>query len=1060
MSSVLKFAPIPCALLAVSRLWAGPVSASDAIEFNRDIRPIISENCFACHGTDSASRKAGLRLDRPEDATAPRKDSNPAIVPGKPDDSLVIQRINASDPDDIMPPVKSHKVLTAAQKDLLKRWIAAGAKYQPHWSLIAPTRPALPSIQNRRWVRNPVDYFILARLEHEGLTPAPEADRRTLARRLSLDLTGLPPEPKEVEAFVRDRSPDAYEKLVDRWLASSHWGEHRARYWLDLARYGDSNGIHIDNYREMWAYRDWVIKAFNRNEPFDQFTLEQLAGDLLPNRTLEQQIASGFNRCNITTSEGGAIDEEYLVLYARDRTETTSQVWLGLTAGCAVCHDHKFDRLKQAEFYSMSAFFNNTTQKAMDGNVKDTPPIVTVTAEADRPRWEKLPAEKTIAKKNIEQRRESGRPDFDAWLPSASAEIFSKQMPVEQPAFHAVLADDQERSLKVVLRGEERSLALATNASWQEGVVATKAFTTSSKTTPEVADVGDFEQDQPFTYAAWVRLSEGRDGALFARMDDKDAYRGWDFWLQGGKPGAHIVHKWPEDALKVVSKKAIETNRWTHVCVSYDGSSKAEGVKIYIDGQLQEKDVEADKLKNTIRTKVPFKLGQRRSSSPIEKAGLQDIRIYGRALDQDEIKALGGAARLAWLLAKPVEARTDLDKSELYKGWLSLVDPKFQEASASLARLENEESAIKARSSVTHVMQERDEAAVAYVLNRGEYAQRKDKVLPGTPAALPPMPADFPRNRLGFAKWLLLPENPLTARVTVNRFWQEVFGTGIVKTAGDFGVTGDMPSHPELLDWLAIEFRERKWDTKDFFKLLVTSAAYRQSAAITDAKLAKDPQNRLLSRGPRFRMDAEMVRDYALEASGLLVPKIGGPSVKPYQPDGVWEAVAMDVSNTRIYKRDSGENLYRRSLYTFWKRAAPPALMELFNAPSRETCTVRRERSDTPLQALATMNDPQFVEAARILAQRALKEAGPSEDARVDFMAERLLSRPLKPEERKIAESVLKNLLAQYRSAPKDADALLTVGESKADDSLNKPTLAAYAMLANELMNLDEVLNK
>jgi hypothetical protein len=1051
-----------CFLLAVV-VAAPPTRAStvsSGVEFNRDVRPILSENCFPCHGADSAARKAGLRLDRFEEATAPRKDSPPAIVPGKPEASELVRRITVVDPDDIMPPAKTHKVLSADQKELLKNWIAAGADYQPHWSLIAPKRPELPEVQNKRWPRNAIDYFVLARLEKEGLTPAPEADRRTLARRVSLDLIGLPPSPEEVEAFLNDRSPDAYEKLVDRLLASPHWGEHRARYWLDAARYADSNGIHIDNYREMWAYRDWVIVAFNHNMSFDQFTLEQLAGDLLPNRTLDREIATGFNRCNITTSEGGAIDEEYLVLYTRDRTETTSQVWLGLTAGCAVCHDHKYDRLTQKEFYSMSAFFNNTTQKAMDGNVKDTPPVVVVPAAKDRPRWPQLEAETKESKTKVDKRREAGRTDFNAWLPGASGDVFSRELPTDNPLLRASLADDQERSLQVAVGGELRTVTLAADAAWQEGVMAARAFTINRKTVPEFADVGDFERDQPWSYCAWVRLSDVRGGAAFARMDDADAYRGWDLWFEDGKPGTHIIHKWPDDALKVVAKKALEKNRWTHVCITYDGTSKASGVKIYIDGELQENAVQADKLQNSIRTKVPLKLGQRSNSSPLENAGVQDVRIYGRVLKPAEIKALGGGTRLAWLLSKPAPARTALEGDELYQGWLTQVDGQFQKAEAGLASLKKEEAEIKDRGSITHVMQERQEAPSAYVLFRGEYTQRRDKVEPATPEALPPMPPDFPRDRLGFAKWLLLPEHPLTARVTVNRFWQEIFGAGIVKTAGDFGVSGEMPSHQELLDWLAVDFRESRWDVKRLFKLMVTSATYRQDAAVTPEKMAKDPQNRMLSRGPRFRMDAEMIRDCALAASGLLVSKIGGPSVKPYQPDGIWEAIAMKESNTGNYKRDSGENLYRRSLYTFWKRQAPPATMEIFNAPNRETCTVRRERSDTPLQALATLNDPQFVEAGRNLGQLALAHCCASEDARLDFMAERLLARPLRPPERKIAESSLNDLLAYYHSAPKEADALLAVGESKPDPNLDRPTLAAYAMVANELMNLDEMLNK
>jgi hypothetical protein len=1039
-------------------LLAGQSLRAGTIGYNRDIRPILSENCFPCHGADSAARKANLRLDRLDDAILPRKDSQPAIVPGKPQESAVVSRITATDPDDIMPPTKTHKVLTADQKELLKQWIAGGAKYQAHWSLIAPTRPKLPEVQNRRWVRNPIDAFILARLEKEGLTPAPEADRRTLARRVCLDLTGLPPTPEEVRAYLEDQSPDAYEKMVDRFMASPHWGEHRARYWLDAARYADSNGIHIDNYREMWAYRDWVINAFNQNERFNQFTIEQLAGDLLPNCTLEQQVASGFNRCNITTSEGGAIDDEYYVLYTRDRTETTSQVWLGLTAGCAVCHDHKYDRLSQKEFYSMSAYFNNTTQKAMDGNVKDTPPVVVVPIKSDRTRWDALPAQKKSAKKKVDHRREEGTNSFEAWLPGATADAFSRQMPADEPELRALLADGGS-DLKVSVAGIERCLPLKTNAAWQDGVVAAKAFTTSAKMTPEIPEAGDFESDQSFTFAAWLRLKKDNDGAIFARMDDKNDFRGWDFWLDAGKLSTHIVHKWPDNALKVSSNKALETNRWYHVCITYDGSSKASGVKVYIDGELQETGVQTDKLDGTIRTKVPFKFGQRSNTSPLEEAGLQDARIYARALSQDEIRRLE-VARPAWILANHPHETSKEEKEILYSAWLQYVDGQFQAANTFFTALRNEESNIKKRGSITHVMQEKDEAAIAFVLNRGEYTQRKDKVVASTPAALPPMPASFPTNRLGFAEWLLLPEQPLTARVTVNRFWQEVFGTGIVKTAGDFGVTGDMPSHQELLDWLAVEFRESGWDVKRMFKLLVTSAAYRQSAVIESDKLVKDPENRLLSRGPRFRMDAEMVRDTALAASGLLVEKIGGPSVKPYQPDGVWEAIAMDISNTRFYKRDSGDKLYRRSLYTFWKRQAPPVTMEIFNAPNRETCTVRRERSDTPLQALATLNDTQFVEAARVLAQRSLKEVCSTEEARLDFMAERLLSRPLRSGEMKIARASLNDLLASYKAAPDDADDLVEVGDSKVDESIDPPTLAAYTMVANELMNLDEVLNK
>lgn len=1028
------------------------------IEFNRDIRPILAQNCFTCHGADSASRKAGLRLDHFEDATAPRKDSMPPITPGKPDASELVRRIFTTDEDDHMPPPESKKTLTEAQKNLLKNWISQGAVYQAHWALLPPQRSALPQVKNRKWAVNPIDQFILARLEAEKLKPAPEADRRTLARRASLDLTGLPPTPEEVEEFVKDKSSNAYERFIDRKLASPQWGEHRARYWLDAARYGDTHGIHIDNFREMWAYRDWVIKAFNRNQPFDQFTVEQLAGDLLPNYSLDQEIASGFNRCNITTSEGGAIDEEYLVLYARDRTEATSAVWLGLTTGCAVCHDHKFDPISQKEFYSLSAFFNNTTQKAMDGNVKDTPPIAVVPRDEDREKWKTLSPRIKDAEKKIELRKANGHTDFEAWLPTTSAKMFSARMPQEKPVLRAVLNDSKTNLLKFTVRGERRQLTLASNVISRVGVIAGKALVIDTNVVPQIADAGDFEKDQKFSFGAWVYLEKDREGALFARMDDTNSFRGWDFWIEGGKPGTHIVSKWPEDALKVVSKKAIQDKRWTHVFITYDGSAKASGVKIYLDGEVQEVEIPTDKLQNSIRTTVPLKLGQRHTTAQLEKAGIQDLRLYERSLKPEEVKSLARDSRMAYLLSKPAAQRGKKTNEELYDRWLTDIDPQFQKVKTSLADVEKEGGEIKARGAITHVMHERDQPAEAYLLSRGEYDKRKDKVTPNTPAALPPMPSELPRNRLGFAKWLLLPENPLTTRVTVNRFWQEVFGTGIVRTTGDLGVSGELPSHQELLDWMAVEFRESGWDVKKFYKMLVMSATYRQSAAVTAEKLEKDPSNRLLSRGPRFRMDAEMVRDYALASSGLLVPKIGGPSVKPYQPDGVWESVAMIGSNTRDYKRDSGESLYRRSLYTFWKRAAPPALMDIFNAPSRETCTVRRERTNTPLQALATLNDVQFVEAARHLAERAMKEA--KEEERLNFMARRLLARPLKSDERKIVGSNFQDLLAHYKSDVKDAEALVAVGESKADATLEKPLLAAYTMVANEMMNLDEVLNK
>jgi hypothetical protein len=1025
--------------------------------FNRDVRPIFAENCFACHGPDKSARKAGLRLDVREVALKAG-----VIVPGKPDKSPLVERIFSDDPTQRMPPRKSHKNLTAAQKDLLKRWIASGAEYQPHWSFIAPKRPAPPPVKKTGWVRNPIDRFVLAELEKRGLEPAPEADRRTLARRLSLDLTGLPPSPARVEAFVKDTSGNAYERYVNSLLRSSHWGEHRGRYWLDAARYADTHGIHFDNFREMWTYRDWVINAFNRNLPFDRFTIEQLAGDLLPDRTLEQQVASGFNRCNITSNEGGLIPEEYLVLYTRDRTETVSQVWLGLTTGCAVCHDHKFDPLSQKEFYRMAAFFNNSTQGAMDGNIKDTPPVVPVPRMEDWPRWKQIPRLLAAAHARVAERKAAALPEFDKWLASAKREDVAAAPPADGLHLHAPLSEGAGNKIDLTVNGKPRSVTLAKGIGWDRGYVAERAFKSQPGGTIEITDAGDFEKDQAFSCAAWVRLPKKMFfGAVLARMDEKSDYRGWDFWVEGNRFGSHVIHKWPSDALKVVAGKSVKPSEWNHICITYDGSGKVAGLRVYVNGVVQTaRDVQADSLKNTIKTKVPLKLAQRNNSSRIDNLQIQDLRVYSRALAAAEVERLARGARLGALVAKPADKRTPAEKDEIFSWWLSSRDKSYQSATALIARLEQERAAIRARGTVAHVWQERAGKPMAYVLFRGDYDKRREPVEPATPSILPPMPADLPRNRLGFAKWLLRPEHPLTARVTVNRFWQELFGSGLVRTSGDFGATGEVPSHPELLDWLAVEFRESRWDVKRFFKLLVTSATYRQSAQVTPLKREKDSYNLLLSRGPRFRMDAEMVRDYALAASGLLVPKLGGPSVKPYQPEGVWEAVAMIGSDTRDYRRDTGEKLYRRSMYTLWKRAAPPASMEILNAPNREYCTVRRERTNTPLQALVTLNDIQFVEAARRLAENALKEGDGKTELSIDHMARRLLARPLRETEQKVVRQMLDELLAHYKASPAEAKKLIAVGESKADPKLDAATLAGWTMLANSLMNLDEVLNK
>lgn len=1027
-----------------------PTSArpGGTLQYNRDIRPILAENCFVCHGPDSGSRKADLRLDLRDAAIKAE-----AIVPGDASKSGLIERIFNDDPDQVMPPTKSHKKLTKEQKETLKQWIAAGAEYQPHWAYITPTRPTPPNNGLQ-----PIDAFVRAELNRIGLTPAPEADRRTLARRLSLDLVGLPPEPADVEAFVYDKSSNWYEKYVDKLLASPHWGEHRGRYWLDAARYADTHGIHFDNYREIWAYRDWVIAAFNANMPFDRFTIEQLAGDLLPDATLDQRIATGFNRCNITSNEGGAIDEEYLVLYTRDRTETMAQVFLGTTAGCAVCHDHKFDPLSQREFYSLAAFFNNHTQRAMDGNVKDTPPVMPVPLSDDRPRWNELNKEVAVVRGQIDERKKSAQPDFDKWLAETTAAKLYGDVPMSLLHLHALMSEGGP-TLSFQIDGQLRPITPGKAPSWKPGHLSAQSFATAAETNISLDDVGDREKDQPFTMAAWVWLpSSSANGAVVARMDEANGYRGWDLWLENGKIGTHIIHRWPDDALKAVSANRLSSKKWHHVVVSYDGSATTDGISIFVDGVRQtNKEIQANDLKSTIKTSTPFTIGRRSKSQVTPGVQIQDLRLYRRAFDDLAARELAFATRAAAIVAKP--QRSDAEKQEMFGGWLALHDEPARQLFARRDELQREEQTIRGRGTVAHVFQEQPKEAMAFVLNRGEYDQRRDQVKPDTPKMLPTFPNELARNRHGLAQWLLRPENPLTARVTVNRFWQELFGNGLVRTSGDFGTTGELPSHPELLDWLAIEFRENGWDVKKFFKMLVMSQTYRQSALTTPEKRERDPQNKWLSRGPRFRMDAEMVRDQALAASGLLVRKIGGPSVKPYQPEGVWEAVAMIGSDTRDYKQDHGEKLYRRSMYTFWKRAAPPASLDILNAPNRETCAVRRERTNTPLQALVTLNDIQFVEAARNLAQLALQQELNDED-RINWIAQRVVARPMKPVELKVIQSTLTEFLHHYQAKPEEAKKLITVGESKPDPKLDAIPFAAWTMVCNQLMNLDEVVSK
>ncbi len=1070
---------LPLALLLVTGLLT-QVQA-EPLEYNKDIRPILAEHCFACHGADSASRKADLRLDMRESAL-----EMGAIHPGKPAESALIERIFSEDADLVMPPPETKKQLTEEERQRLREWITQGAEYQQHWAFIAPEKPELPTVSNKDWKQNPIDRFVLARLEQAGLTPAPPAEPHTLFRRLHLDITGLPPRPEDLKRFLQEyeKHPEsALETWVDRLLESPAWGEHRGRYWLDAARYGDTHGLHFDNYREMWPYRDWVIRAFNKNQPFDEFIVEQIAGDLLPEPSQEQLIATGFQRCNITTNEGGTIDEENLALYAADRVQTLGWVFLGLTTNCAQCHDHKFDPITLQDYYSLAAYFRNTTQPAKDGNVRDgRGPILVLPSEADQPRWEALPQLIAETTKDRNESRRLARQAFDkTWHPELNDEKLTALLPQSDLLLHLPLNEPEGNSVSNALQEEVSYQAEGDVAREPTGPFGPAPIAAAGSNF-DLRDAGDFEKDQAFSVSVWIRPAKGdASAAIIARMDEANSHRGWDLWQQGASVGMHLIDTWPDKALKAVTRNAVlKPGKWQHVCATYDGSGKIEGIKIFVDGESQPLRVEKETLSDdsSFRTETPLRIGQRSQGAVFEKGAVQDLKLYSRALNGKEAAVLAGFVETRKLLEVPLEERKPEQVQSLFDFYLRHIDQSFHKLQQQVQSLEAEQNTIKERSTITHIQTERaDKPAMAHILLRGEYDQPGEEVAAAPPAALHPLPKGAPANRLGLAQWLIDPANPLTARVTVNRFWQEVFGQGLVPTAEDFGVMGLLPSHPELLDWLALDFQESGWDVKRFYKQMFLSATYQQAAWTTPEKWERDRENALLSRGPRFRMDAEMLRDQALATSGLLSENMYGPSVKPYQPEGIWSIVGLPNGNTRVYKQDTGPDLYRRSVYTFWKRMAPPPNMEAFNAPSREFCVVQRERTNTPLQALVALNDPQFVEAARHLAQQELQthiSSEQTEGAETDSSAEkpqaarrllnrcaqRVLSRPLDDSEAAVLLEDLQAYLDYYRQHEKDAQAFLSVGDSPRDESLPTDEFAAWTLICNQLLNLDEALNK
>ena len=1006
-------------LLALDRLSAA--TSSNVVEFNRDIRPIFSDTCFTCHGPDPANRKTKLRFDNEEGAKIDLGKGRHAIVPGDPAKSELYKRITSENQALRMPPAYAgHLKLKDRDIDLIRRWIQQGAVWQRHWSLLEPKKPELPRVGDSGWTRNPIDYFILERLEREGLHPAPEADKPTLIRRVSLDVTGLPPTPAEVAEFAQDSSDKAYEKVVDRLLASPRYAERMAYRWMEAARYADTNGYQSDGNRDMWRWRDWVIQAFQQNMPFDRFTIEQIAGDLLPRATTSQIVATAFNRNHRTSAEGGIVPEEFRVEYVADRVDTTATVWLGLTMGCARCHDHKYDPITQKEYYRMFAYFNSVPEHGFVYNFGNDEPLI------------KAPT------------------------PTQQEHLGELDGRVE-------LADRRLRALQPLIqksqRAWEKQLAKTNAIDWaiEDGQVfhSTPARRFDGQDFIDAGmDVAKFDYQDPFTFAAWIKPESG-SGAILSKAEDYFEGQGHGLYLIDGKVRLHIIYRWTDLGLRLETVDPVRLGERQHVLVTYDGKRKASGIQIYIDGRPQKLKVLFDQLVWPLNTKLPFRIGA--GGGLRFQGSIDDVRVYNRALTQEEAAVVPLLTPVNEIAAIPAKQRNEAQANKLKFCFLERYAP--QQVHSALEDLRQRQKArddFYATVPTVMVMKDSPTPRETFLLKRGAYDNPGEKLTPGVPAALSPLRNSWPENRLGLARWLVDRSNPLTARVTVNRFWQMFFGVGIVKTVEDFGSQGEWPIHPQLLDWLATDFMDAGWDMKALQKTILMSATYRQSSKATTDLLQKDPENRLLARGPRFRLSADMIRDQALFLSGLLVEKTGGPPVKPYQPAGLWQ----ELTGSKGYEPDKGAGLYRRSLYTYWRRTIAPPQMVTFDSPSRETCYVKENRTNTPLQALVLMNDVTYLEAARKLAERMLTEGGTSPSQRIEYAYRLALARAPKPVELPVLLKTLDHYAVRYREDPKAALGVLGPGESVRDRKLETAELAAYAAIAGVILNLDEVITK
>jgi len=1052
---------------------------NDPIQFNRDIRPILSERCFTCHGPDDAKRQSKLRLDL-EAAAKSDLGGHFAIVPGEPASSEMIRRVSSSDAARRMPPAWSGAAkLQDREIEMLTRWITEGAPWQKHWSFIPPARPSLPSISDSSLAKNPIDNFVIARLDRERLKPSPEADKRTLLRRVSFDLSGLPPTPAALKEFLEDSSPNAYEKVVDRLLASRSYGERMAMRWLDAARYADTNGYQTDAERSMYRWRDWVIDAFNRNMPYDRFAVEQLAGDLLPNPTRDQIIATGFNRNHRGNGEGGIIAEEYAAEYVVDRVDTTSTVFLGLTLGCARCHNHKFDPLTQKEYYQMFAYFNRVPERGNAFKYGNSPPVLAAPTPDQEASLKALDLQLVSAKQQfaaLEPQIARAQSAWEASLRGATSVDWAQAR--DGAAFLALdnglegnITQDPPRSEKYRYLMEngpvQQAISFTGRAEWKDGTAVygagaigqaglRQAATFDGKRYIDVGNVGNFGFFDSFTLSAWIN-PKASTGAIISRAVDEPEARGWTFSLRDGHLNGDLILRWLDDGVRVESDETVPLNQWSHVALTYDGSRLASGVHLYLNGKALKVKVNLDYMNQPFDVKQPMRIGAGFGPANRFQGRISQVRVYRAALTDEDVASLAVPEPLTELAQLPAAQRSAAQSSKLRRAFLDQYAPEMlRTAYKRVLDLEEQRTRMTETFPTVMVMQDMPVPRETHLLLRGAYDRPGEKVEPGVPAILTPLPNDAPGNRLGLARWITDASNPLTARVAVNRFWQNAFGIGLVKTVEDFGSQGEWPENLDLLDWLATEFVRTGWDMKAIQKTIVMSATYRQTSKVSPQMLQRDPENRLLARGPRVRLSSEMVRDQALAISGLLVDKIGGPSVKPYQPAGLWK----ELSGGDDYKPDTGEGLYRRSLYTYWKRTAPPPMMMNFDAAGREACVVRELRTNTPLQSLNLMNDVTYLEAARKMAERMMTEGGTTPAQRIAYGFELATAREPDKRESEVLQSSLSYYRDAFQSDPAAATKYLRQGEAPRDSSLDPRELAAYSTVASMLLNLDKAVTK